>query len=204
MKKIIISITLLLFCTTLSYAQKRVEFPHTVVLRDINNDKFSSKLFYNFGKPVIIEFWATHCKPCIQQFNSFKEVYKEWQQQYGVKIIAISIDSKRRRKGALKMIKDNEWPFQFYFDSEKELYDKIGFLNFLPQAIIYDGNFSVAKKIMGAKLTQAYMITKDGKLRKLEKLEILEKKIKIRKGKYSHLECDLTRHEEVLKTITNQ
>ncbi len=48
------------------------------------------------------------------------------------------------------------------------------------------------------------MIIEDGKLRKLGKLEILEKKIRIRKGKYSHLDCDLTRHEEVLKTITNQ
>ncbi len=152
MKKTIIYITLLLFCITISNAQKRVEFPHAVMLRDTNNNKYSSKLFYNFGKPVIIELWSTYCKGCIQQFNSFKEVYKEWQQQYGVKIIAISIDPKSRRKRALKMIKDNDWPFQFYFDSEKELYNKIAFFNAIPQTIIYDENFRIAKKNYGCKV----------------------------------------------------
>jgi len=48
---------------------------------------------------------------------------------------------------------------------------------------------------MGIKSTQAYLITKDGKL---------GKKIGMRKGKYSHLDCDLTRYEEVLKTLTNK
>jgi thiol-disulfide isomerase/thioredoxin len=193
MKKTIIYITLLLFCIT-SYAQKRVEFPHAVILRDVNNNKFSTKLFYNFGKPVIIEFWATHCKPCIRQLNSFKEVYNEWQQKYGVKIIVISIDPKSRRKKALKIIKDNDWPFQFYFDTEKKLYHKIRGGNLIPQAIIYDKDFNAIKKIHGIRLNIAYIRTKDGKL---------GKKIR-RKGKYSHLDCDLTHYEEVLKTITNQ
>ncbi|HHC81115.1 MAG TPA: TlpA family protein disulfide reductase [Flavobacteriia bacterium] len=193
MKKTIIFTLFFFYFLLMGYAQKRVEFPHEVVLRDTLNKKYSSKLFYNFGKPIIIEFFASYCSPCISQLNSFKEVYKDWQQQYGVKIIVISVDSRNLHKKTLKMIRKHQWPFPFYFDNDRKLTHKISALGGTPETVIYDGDFNIRAKFIGIKSNSAYKINKDGSIAKVRVHN---------NNKYRHLACDLTRYEEVLKKIT--
>lgn len=183
-----------LFVTNINSQEKT--FPYTVSLKDTANNRFSSKQFTNFGKPIIIEFWATHCKPCIQQLNSFKEIYKEWQEEYGVKIIVVSIDKRYNRKKALRFIKENKWPFEFYFDFNNHLFNKIGKGNVIPQTIIYNKDFKKVMRFSGTRANFGYKLTEDGK--------ISDEKVRINnKGKYKDLDCDLTHYEEVLKEFVN-
>jgi peroxiredoxin len=143
-------IVFLLFLSEVN-SQERITFPHNVILKDKNNINITSKIFFNFKNPLIIDYWATYCKPCIQQLDGLKDIYKEWQQKYGVQIIVISIDKKSDRKKALKIIKKHNWPFQFYFDHKKELLKQLSPINFVPQSFIFDGKFNKVKSYKGAK-----------------------------------------------------
>lgn len=63
-----------------------------VTLKDINGKAVSTDTLSNGGRPFIIDFFATWCKPCNRELDAISEVYEEWQQETGVKIIAVSID----------------------------------------------------------------------------------------------------------------
>ena len=43
------------------------------------------------GKPVLVDFWATHCRPCIEEFPAMKELYAEFHEQ-GFEVVGISLD----------------------------------------------------------------------------------------------------------------
>lgn len=192
MKKIIFAV-LIVICTSLAYAQNY--FPHHVQLRDTSWNRVPSITLNNFKKPLILEFFGTHCKPCISLLDSFKEVHKEWSHTYGAKIVVIVTDKKSKRKKLLKMIKAHKWPFQFYFDPDKKLFDKVAGFKVLPQTIIYDGNYNVRGSFIGVKSNIGYKLI-NGKPSN-------EKVIINRGGKYGHLECDLTEYEQTLNLILN-
>ena len=43
------------------------------------------------GKVVLIDFWATNCGPCLEEFPNLKELYAE-QHEHGFEIVGISLD----------------------------------------------------------------------------------------------------------------
>ena len=43
------------------------------------------------GKIVLLHFWATWCKPCIEEFPTIERIHKEYKDK-GLVILAISID----------------------------------------------------------------------------------------------------------------
>ena len=63
-----------------------------VTLKSIDGQSVRTDTLSNNGKPFIIDFFATWCKPCNRELDAIAEVYEEWQEETGVKIFAISID----------------------------------------------------------------------------------------------------------------
>ena len=64
----------------------------SVQLKDISGKPVDSATLSNDGKPFIISFWATWCKPCIRELSAIHDVYPDWVDETGVKVYAISID----------------------------------------------------------------------------------------------------------------
>ncbi len=58
-----------------------------VTIKDIKGDPFKTENINNDGKPVIISFWATWCKPCIKELTAINDVYEEWVKENRGKVI---------------------------------------------------------------------------------------------------------------------
>ena len=87
-RKLLFSLFALLLAFTLpSNAQLPSVTVKTMDGKTVNVDTLS-----NGGKPFIIDFFATWCKPCNRELDAISEVYEDWQQETGVKIFAVSID----------------------------------------------------------------------------------------------------------------
>jgi len=72
----------------------------------IDGDTYS--LSDDLGKHVIIlDFWATWCKPCLRELPHINEIYEKYKDQ-GLKVYAVSVDdasAKSRIKPTMKRYK---------------------------------------------------------------------------------------------------
>ena len=117
MKKTFVFLLVLLGGTVMT-AQDNViikQIPSAEV-KTLTGDKVNTSTFSNDGKPMIIDFWATWCKPCIEELTAIHEVYAQWQKETGVKVIAISVDDARTLSRVAPFVNGKGWTYEFYND----------------------------------------------------------------------------------------
>ena len=118
-------ITLLfLIITTTTYSQNKL-LP-SVDVKTINGKSININSIENNEMPIVINFWATWCKPCKKELNNIAAVYDEWQDETGVKIIAISIDDTRSMSKVAPYVNSVGWEYEVYLDPNGELKRAMG------------------------------------------------------------------------------
>ena len=121
----------------------------SVTLKDINGKTVRTDTLSNNGKPMIISFFATWCKPCNRELDAISEVYEEWQQETGVKLVAISIDQAQNINKVKPLVDQNEWPYEtVLLDPNSELKRQLG-IQMIPYVLIVDGEGKIVYKHNG-------------------------------------------------------
>ncbi len=113
-----------------------------VTVKKLDGSKVSSSTFSNDGKPMIISFWATWCKPCKKELDAIQENYSEWTKETGVKLIAVSIDDVRSSGKVVTDVKSKGWEFEIYLDENQDLKRAMN-VNNVPFTFIVDGSGSI-------------------------------------------------------------
>jgi len=118
MKKVVCLIPFILIAF-LGYSQgtltKNRQLP-SVDIKDVKGNPFNTSKITNDGKPIIISFWATWCKPCIKELTAIAEVYSDWQEETGVKIYAVSIDDARSSSLVAPLVNGKRWDYTVLLD----------------------------------------------------------------------------------------
>ena len=134
-KKILNLISILLFCTNLFAQYKTLPSKELTTLQ---GEKFNISELNNDGNPIVISFWATWCKPCKKELNNIAEVYEEWQEETGVKLVAISIDDTRSVMRVGPYVNASEWDYEVYLDTNSELKRAMG-VSTVPHTFLLNG-----------------------------------------------------------------
>jgi len=88
----------------------------SVDLHTLDGSTFNTDSIQNDGKPIVISFWATWCKPCKNELNTIADVYEDWVEETGVKLIAVSIDDSRNVSKVSPYLATADWEYEVYLD----------------------------------------------------------------------------------------
>ena len=119
-----------------------------VDLKDLAGSTISSSTFENGGKPIIIDFWATWCKPCIEELNAIHEVYPDWQKETGVKLIAISLDDARTMNRVAPFVNGKSWSYENYIDPNGDFKRAMN-VNMPPHTFVVNGKGEIVWQHVG-------------------------------------------------------
>lgn len=117
-----------------------------VDVKDIKGNTVSTGNFSNNGKPIIISFWATWCKPCIAELAAIAENYPDWVEETGVKLIAVSIDDARNVAKVEPFVNGKAWEYEVYTD-ENGNFKRAMSVNNVPHTFILDGKGNIVWQI---------------------------------------------------------
>ena len=123
-KKRLFSFLAIALFTSISFSQNRT-LP-SVKVKTLDGSNFNITSLENDGNPIVISFWATWCKPCKKELNTIAEVYEDWQDETGVKLVAISIDDTRSMSKVSPYINASDWNYEVYLDANGDLKRAMG------------------------------------------------------------------------------
>jgi peroxiredoxin len=113
-----------------------------VTLKDLQGTAVSSSEIRNDGKPIIISFWATWCKPCIRELSAIADVYDDWVTETGVKLYAVSIDDSRSTNLVAPLINGKGWDYTVLCDPNSDFKRAMNVVT-VPQTFLLNGNGEV-------------------------------------------------------------
>ncbi len=142
MRKIKFVLMLAVVAFTLSFTADNKRTLPVENVKSLDGKIVSTSTFQNDGNPIIISFWATWCKPCVYELNTIAEVYEDWQEETGVKLIAISVDNSRTSGGVMPMVNGKDWDYEVYLDENGDFKRAMG-VNVVPHTFLIDGNGNV-------------------------------------------------------------
>jgi thiol-disulfide isomerase/thioredoxin len=136
MRKLFVLATLL--CGLSAQAQEKASLPN-VQLKDISGNVVNIQDLATTGEPLIVSFWATWCTPCKKELSNYAELYADWQKDFKVKVVAISIDDARNTAKVKAYVNGVKWPFQVLLDPNEDMKRSLNFQT-VPFTILIDGN----------------------------------------------------------------
>ncbi|MBP5241103.1 MAG: TlpA family protein disulfide reductase [Bacteroidales bacterium] len=144
MKKTLSFIAAMLIFSVAVLAQEKTysTMPSNITIKNVDGQNVQTSVIQNDGKPMIISFWATWCKPCLRELNTIKEVYADWQEETGVKLVAVSIDDARTSARVKTLAESSSWDYEVYIDQNQDLKRAMNVVN-VPHTFIIDGKGNI-------------------------------------------------------------
>ncbi len=120
----------------------------SIALKHLDGRTVTTDTLSNNGKPFIIDFFATWCKPCIRELDAIAEVYEDWQQETGVKLITVSIDQGQNINKVKPLVDNHGWEYEVLLDANGDFKRALG-IQMIPYVLIVDGNGNIVYKHNG-------------------------------------------------------
>ncbi len=117
-------------------------------LKTVDGNTVNTAELSNDGKPFILTFWATWCKPCLRELKAIHEVYPDWVEETGVKVYAVSVDAAQSQSRVKPLADAEGWEYEILLDPNMEFLHLCGAQN-VPHLMIIDGEGKVVESHAG-------------------------------------------------------
>ena len=113
-----------------------------VVLKDIEGNAVQTTSKVQRDGPTVFCFWATWCSPCKMELNNYAELYEDWTDETGVKIVAVSIDDQRSVNRVAPYVNSVGWEFDVLLDPNREFARSLN-VNNVPHTFVVNSQGTV-------------------------------------------------------------
>ena len=100
-----------------------------------------------FGKPIVLNFWASWCGPCQGEMPGFQEIYEKYGDE--IQFIMLNCTVGDSKSDAKALIEENGYTFPVYFDTTGEASYTYG-ASSIPMTIFIDAEGKLATYARGA------------------------------------------------------
>lgn len=120
----------------------------SVTLKTLDGKTVNTAEISNDGKPWVLTFFATWCKPCNRELKAIHEVYPDWQEETGMKVVAVSVDEAQNMNKVRPLVDSEGWEYEILLDPNGDLRRQLG-IQMIPHCLIIDGNGKIAESRSG-------------------------------------------------------
>ena len=106
----------------------------------IDEDEFAEVLAVYRGKVVLVDFWATWCLACIQQFPHTVALHEQFADD-GLAVISVSFDQPESKPAVLEFLRKQQATFDNFisrYGAGVESAERFGLPGSLPQLLLFD------------------------------------------------------------------
>ncbi len=107
------------------------------------------------GRPVLVNFWATWCGPCREEFPAIVRKYRQYQPQ-GFVVVGVNFQDDNSDNGVLTFMKDTLVNFPVVRDMDESV-GRMYRINGLPTSIFIDRKGIVQDVVVGGPMTDAFL-----------------------------------------------
>ena len=100
------------------------------------------------GKITVISFWATWCSPCKKELDAIKDYYSDWQKEYDMELVAVSVDDARTAAKIPAMVKEKGWDYRILLDNNKEFQQTANVAS-VPHTLLIDQSGNIVFEHVG-------------------------------------------------------
>jgi cytochrome c biogenesis protein CcmG, thiol:disulfide interchange protein DsbE len=93
---------------------------------------------------VVLNFWAAHCGPCIEEMPSLVQL----QERMGSRVTVVGVGVDTTDSEYHSFLREHNIDFLTVRDADKESYDLYG-ANGYPETFIIDGSGTIRRKFVG-------------------------------------------------------
>ncbi len=123
----------LLFSVSI-FAQDAKSLP-SVELKTLEGEAVNLQSLGEKGHPVLISFWATWCSPCKKELDAVADYYEDWQEEFNLEIVAITIDDQRALAKVKPMVETKGWEYTILSDTNGACQQAMNFQS-VPQTFL--------------------------------------------------------------------
>ena len=129
-------LTLSLLVSTLAFAQVP-----SVKVENSKGEAFDTKSLLETGKPMIISFWSTSCKPCIRELDAVYDALPDWLEEADFRVVAVSTDDSRLLAKAKSFAEGRGWgeEYTLLFDKNQDFMRAMN-VSVVPHVFVVDAN----------------------------------------------------------------
>ena len=137
MRAFILAISL--FISSLAFAQVP-----SVKVENSKGESFDTKSLLEVGKPMIISFWSTSCKPCIRELDAIYDALPDWKDEADFKVVAVSTDDSRLLAKARSFAEGRGWgeDYILLFDKNQDFMRAMN-VSVVPHVFVLDSKGKV-------------------------------------------------------------
>lgn len=116
----------------------------SVTVETVKGESFDTADLLEEGKPMIISFWSTSCKPCIRELDAVYDAMPDWLEAADFSVVAVSTDDSRLLAKARSFAEGRGWGEEFIllFDKNQDFMRAMN-VSVVPHVFVVDGKGKV-------------------------------------------------------------